>query len=259
MKPHRGFTLIELLVVIAIIALLVSILVPALSVARNLARTTVCLSNLRNIFHALNLYAEDYNRWLCPAGTPDFRGPSHTNRGYGADSWNEMIAMEPFYQTYGNDCCHPANTWRPPRIYADWKVCYCPSVSEKDHSVARGDYGLNIYLGGYNDNDVDWKFSYGVKSSPCGFYKIDATINPSETYLIGDVGDPACGTASYLANSGPPGWWLSPNRHMGRNNMGFVDGHVVSSPWALIPLSDHGDGWSKRPWWNVSEVAQFPR
>lgn len=53
-----GFTLIELLIVIAIIALLVSILVPALSSAKDQAKTVYCLSNLRNIGAAMNSYAD---------------------------------------------------------------------------------------------------------------------------------------------------------------------------------------------------------
>lgn len=62
--PTKGFTLIELLVVIAIIALLVSILVPSLQKARELARQTVCLSNLKTTFTGLGLYSNTYNGYF---------------------------------------------------------------------------------------------------------------------------------------------------------------------------------------------------
>ncbi len=64
-KKHVvGFTLIELLIVIAIIAVLVAILAPALSGARDQAKTAYCLSNLRNIGFAMNSYADANHDWI---------------------------------------------------------------------------------------------------------------------------------------------------------------------------------------------------
>ena len=56
---QRAFTLIELLVVIAIIGLLVSILLPSLSRTREMARSMVCVNNLRQLSHGWHLYADD--------------------------------------------------------------------------------------------------------------------------------------------------------------------------------------------------------
>ena len=74
MKAQKSFTLIELLVVIAIIAILASMLLPALNRARETAKTISCVSNLKQIGTAGQMYAADYDDMMFfassnPSGT----------------------------------------------------------------------------------------------------------------------------------------------------------------------------------------------
>lgn len=64
MRKQRAFTLIELLVVVAIIALLIAILLPSLSRARELAKRSVCASNLRGMGQGMHIYSNNNKEWF---------------------------------------------------------------------------------------------------------------------------------------------------------------------------------------------------
>lgn len=82
LRPDRGAaarpgsTLIELLVVVAVIAVLAGMLLPALSKAKEGARSTVCKSNLRQLSIGMLVYADDSQGFLCWPGLTD-RGNTH--------------------------------------------------------------------------------------------------------------------------------------------------------------------------------------
>ncbi len=98
MRRTKGFTLIELLVVIAIIALLVSILLPSLNRARELAKRSVCGSNLKNLGTAHAMYmtgSRDKSPWLKGFGgsAPTVNSRYVTGMNFESDDPNAPLSI----------------------------------------------------------------------------------------------------------------------------------------------------------------------
>ncbi len=139
---RRGFTLIELLVVIAIIAILAAILFPVFAQARNKARQTACISNIRQGWLALTMYRGDYdnvypygididpnlpidncNRWNINQRLFTWEGPYNlSSQGIGCVMAGS--AMPNFLPTPNG----PRPILAP--YLKDEKVIYCPNVPE---------------------------------------------------------------------------------------------------------------------------------
>ena len=132
---RKGFTLIELLVVIAIIAILAAILFPVFAKAREKARQTSCLSNVKQIGLAVMQYAQDYDERFCP-----------TRLRASGVIFNYSYGLMPYVKNTQVFTCPSASTvganWNPPDAAGN---VYKPAYGQNCYAV--GDPADASYVG----------------------------------------------------------------------------------------------------------------
>lgn len=147
---RRAFTLIELLVVIAIIAILAAILFPVFAQAREKARQTSCLSNLKQLGLAVMMYTQDYDENY-PLQT------SGSNNGWFGYATPDGQPNNPC-QTNGWDpaggCLWPSWFGSIQAYIKNKQIMICPSAprhGEASATFANASYGFNGLLGNKMD------------------------------------------------------------------------------------------------------------
>lgn len=137
-KIQRGFTLIELLVVIAIIAILAAILFPVFAQARDKARATSCLSNMKQLGLGTMMYIQDYDE-LMPQSVSNVGGVWLTTfwhmvpPDWSSATSHQAVIGSPFVW---------ANSTQP--YVKNYQVLRCPSASEVRSTIARFTYSAQL-------------------------------------------------------------------------------------------------------------------
>ncbi len=256
-KPVRsGFTLIELLVVIAIIGILASVLFPVFARARENARRTTCLSNLKQIGMAFVMYAQDYDERM-PNGynryalAGAYRHPNGTVASNSVRTWYSLIFdYMKSWQAFNCPSASEALVYQGGYQILEFPYSYNYSAPALSTSACRNTYNCGVSLGAVNnnvdDNNAGASLSaiedaagtIAVVEGSKGLIRYHPVNLPTEEQVL-TKGECTASAAYELQ--------CARARHLDTTGTLFVDGHVKAMNWKTIM----GGGSSSTPVPNV--------